>query len=72
MAEVSRQVLASLLVLFIVLSIVGTWSTLSYLTSIPPSSPVQQPPVTQGKVSLFVAERPEPVSTGGIVSVYVP
>lgn len=71
MAEISRQVMASLLVLLIVVSIVGTWSTLNLLTSVPGQAPVQ-PPVTQGKVSLFVPGVPEPVQTGGNVAVYVP
>ena len=71
MAEISRQVMVSLLVLLIVVSIVGTWSTLSYLTSIPAQAPTQLP-ATQGIVSLFVPGTPEPVNTGGMVAVRVP
>ncbi len=71
MAEVSRQVVASLLVLFIVVSIVGTWSTLSYLTSMPAQAPVEVP-VPEGRVSTYVQGEVQPVSTGGMVSVFVP
>lgn len=70
MSEISNHVLASLLVLFIVVSIVGTWSTLEYITSMPVQAPVEQP-LPSGEVAIFVSETPEPISTGGMVKVYI-
>jgi len=52
--EVSKNVVAILLVLFIIVSVVGTWTVLSYVSSAGAVSPLAGMGPTQGHVNIFV------------------
>ena len=71
MAEMSRNLVAVFLVLFIIISVVGTWSALTYLTSLELISPTIGLGPTQGMVTVNIPPAPMVSYSQGQVQVFV-
>lgn len=66
--EVSKQVVAALLVVFIVVSAIGTWTVMTAVMSAPGDFISL---LTGGRVSLYVPEEPAPSASQAGVSITV-
>jgi len=70
MGEISKSTITVLTVLFVLLSIMGTWVTLNYITKLPQVR-TPQAEFPAGTVNLFVSQNPQPSPSSGHVNVNV-
>ncbi|MCD6476762.1 MAG: hypothetical protein J7K26_01170 [Candidatus Aenigmarchaeota archaeon] len=65
--EISKEVIAALLILTIVISVMGSYSLLAYK----PVTTQEDMPITTGKVKLFVMNKAEPYDEKATINLNV-